>query len=190
MATDLNMCTTALYLIGADGIESFEDDSREARICSRIYEDTKKSLLSSATWNFSLAMVKLAGVELAEDSAERKFGYIYEYQLPPDYLRLIKKNSPSDDYMISRDKLYTNDSEVEILYQYNVSESEFPAYFTRALELGLTVLLSAAILQDESQVQIWQPLARAELSRAKVIDAQSTPPDGIPYNNFALVSVR
>jgi len=190
MATDLGICNTALYLVGADEIESFSDDSREAKICSHIYETTKNALLQTHFWNFSLAMAELAGTALASTDAEYKFGFTYRYQLPIDYLRMVRKNIPTNDYTISQDKLYTNDTPVEVLYQYRVSETEFPEYFTRALEFEMARLLAAALIQDETQVQIWTTIAGDTLRKAKLVDSQSAPPAEIDPTNYVLTSIR
>lgn len=188
--TDLNICISALLLIGADEITSFDDSSREARICSQIYEVTKQNLLQSHNWTFSLAYTELSRTTLATTSSEYEHGWIYEYTLPPDYLRMIRKDNLANDYKIVGDKLYSNDNEVHVLYQYDVSESEFPSYFTRALEMEMAKLLASALLQDDTAIDIFSKLALRELIRAKGVDSQNSPSAEIPDNNFALISVR
>lgn len=188
--TDLEICISALLLVGADEITSFDDASREAKLCKRLYENTKQKMLQTNNWGFSLAMVELSKTTLATTSAEYDFGYLYEYQLPTDFLRLIKKNTPTNDYTIVGDKLMTSDDEVQVLYQYDVSESEFPAYFTQAVIYEMTKLLASALLQDDTAIEIWSSLAARELVIAKNIDAQNTPSVEIDPSNFALTSVR
>lgn len=190
MTTDLSIVNSALYLVGADEIETFEDPSREAAVASQLYSIAKQNFLQQATWNFSLAMTELAGTALATTSSEYEFGYTYEYTLPTDMLRLISKASPTNDYTISRNKLYTNDDEVHVLYQYDVGEAEFPGYATYALQMELCKLFAAALLQDDTQIQIWDSLAKQALSKAKIIDAQNEPPHAVDRTNFALVAVR
>lgn len=188
--TDLDICISALLLVGADEITSFDDASREARICNQLYETTKQKLLQTRPWSFSLAIVELAKTTLATTSEEYEFGYLYEYTLPPDQLRIIRKNNPTNDYRIIGDKLYTNDDEVQVLYQYDVSESEFPSYFTRAFEFEMAKLLAAALMQDENQMQLFAALAKEELIKARNIDAQGSPGVTIDESNFVLTAVR
>lgn len=190
MTTDLSICQSALLLVGDEAIESFTDSSRAARICSKLYTVTKQKRLQSHNWNFSLAFQELAKIELTDGTPEEEFGYDYAYQLPPDYLRFISKNEPSNDYQIVGDKLYTSDDDVQILYQYDVSESEFPAYFTRVLELDMASLLAGALIQDESLMQIMAAMRTEELISAKNIDSQNNPSTEIDESNFALTSVR
>lgn len=188
--TDLDICISALLLVGADEINAFTDSTREARICAQLYQTTKEAMLQKAHWSFSLAMTELSRTTLATTSAEYEFGYTYQYALPPDYLRIIRKNNPTNDYRIVGNKLYTNDDDVQILYQYDVDESRFPSYFTRAFELEMAKLLAAALLQDDNQVQIWEALAKKELISARNIDAQNTPSPQVDPSNFALTHVR
>lgn len=188
--TDIDICASALLLVGADEINSFEDETREARICSQLYDTTKQKMLQSHNWGFSLAMTELAGTTISTSASEYEFGYTYEHTLPVDFLRIIKKDGLTNDYRIIGDKLFSNDSEVHILYQYDVSEAEFPAYFTRACEFEMAKILAAALLQDETQVELWGTLARDELIRAKNIDSQNQPQSQLADNNFALTAVR
>jgi hypothetical protein len=190
MTTDLGICNTGLYLVGADEINGFDDETREAKISSQLYDTTKKSCLQMHLWNFSLVYAELAKTELSTDSAEYDFGFKYQYQLPVDYLRAVRKNEPTNDYRISRDKLYTNDDEVQLHYQYDVSEGSMPAYFVRYLELEMAKIYAAALLQDETQIEIWSSLSQEALRKAKTIDAQSEPSAQIDPRNFALTSVR
>ncbi len=188
--TDLSICVSGLLLVGADEILSFDDTSREARICSQLYSTTKESMLQSHPWTFSLAFTELPGIETVVGTSENDFGWQHEYTLPSDFLRIIKKDGLQSDYRIVGDKLYSNQAEVHILYQYNVSETEFPAYFTRALELKMAELLAASLLQDENQLQIWAGLSRQEKLIAKNVDSTQSPPEGMQANNFALTAVR
>jgi hypothetical protein len=196
MASDIDICNTGLFLVGADEITSFQDDTREAKISNVIYETTKQALLSCHIWNFSLKFAELAGTTLASTAAAYDFDYKYEYTLPSDFLRMAKtddlNNSLYDHpYEIVGKKLYTNASPVNIQYQSSgINESTFPAPFQRAFELELAKLYAASLLQDETQVELWSKLARDALMKAKTIDASDDPGEGIDPKNFPLTTVR
>jgi len=54
ITTDISICAAALQLIGAEEIESFLDETREARICASIYPTVKKDMCQSSAWQFSI----------------------------------------------------------------------------------------------------------------------------------------
>ena len=54
------MCNKSLTLVGANAITSIDDDSQNARILSRIYELSLRSILSEAPWVFALRRSLLA----------------------------------------------------------------------------------------------------------------------------------
>jgi len=185
MSTDIAICNTGLILVGADQITSFQDDTREAEICSAIYETTRDFLLQSIPWRFSLRQEELAKVVGAP-----KFGYSFVYQLPPDMLRLISISNSSNQYKIYEDKLHSSDNTVEVVYQYNPGESEFPSYFKRYLEYDLAEIFSGSLSKDMEQVQVMNRLKEQAGKRARLIDSQNQPPRTIDDSVFELTSVR
>lgn len=185
MATDLEMCNTALLLVGADEINSFEDQTRESKVCAQVYKRTKNYLLQSYPWTFSLAQSSLS---LTSDDPLFEFEYVF--QLPTNMLRVIKKDNIANNYRIFGDKLYTNENSVKILYQYDPGESEYPEYFARAIELRLAELLAAALPQDLDASRVFESKFTYQNRVARAIDSQQEPSPGIQSTEFALTSVR
>jgi len=187
MATKLSIINEALLMVGAETISSLKDSSREARVASAIYTTTVEDILSRHSWDFSLAQTTLAQL-----NASPLFGYKRAYQLPtdPKIIRIIRKNNPKNDYRVFKDKLYTNDDEVEIIYQFNPGEQNYPAYFVRALVLELAKIFAFSLMQDEEQGTIFANLGDTQMRRARHIDSQSSPSVQIDESEFALTRVR
>lgn len=185
MSTDIDICNEGLLYVGANQISAFTDSAREAEVSAALYPTARDGLLQANPWFFTLKKV-----ELARTTVTPEFDYSYQYQLPTDMLRFIRKNTPRNDYQLFEDKLETNDSSVQVIYQYDPGESNYPAYFSGALSMEMAKRYSAALLQDDTQIKIWEALAAKELIRAKNIDAQHNPPFAIPANEFPLTAVR
>lgn len=187
--TDISICNSALVLVGADenAIITFDDTTREARICNQIYEITKDALISKHPWNFTLGLVQLSQL-----SSTPLFGWSYAYQLPtdPKVIRVIRTDTRGDNYQIFEDKLYSDFSAVKIIYQFDPGEENYPSYFIRALELRLAELLALALSQDESFSRELERKAFRAFKEARFIDSTNDPPSHIHDNNFALTSVR
>lgn len=187
MAKKISIINEAVLLVGATQISSLEDSSREALVAGSVYTTTYEELISCHPWTFSLNQVSLT--RLVDDPL---FGFDHAYQLPvdPKLIRLIRKNNPKNDYRLFEDKLYTDDDEVEIIYQFKPQEENLPSYFVRALVMELSKLFALSLIQDETQAQLFEGLAQRQVRKARNIDSQNQPSIAIDKNEFVLTSVR
>lgn len=185
MTTDVSICTSALLMIGADEIESFVDETREAKLCGQIYPTTKLKLLQSHPWRFSLGQEQLAQL-----STIPKYEYNHAYQLPAGFLRVIETNNATFDYKIFEDKLYTDADEVYVTYQFDPGEEDYPEYFQRLLELEMSSILSISMLEDLEKAKLFEQMARRQALQARSVDSQSQPNEALEDVNFDLIQVR
>jgi hypothetical protein len=185
MTTSVGICNTALLMVGADEINSFSDNTTEAKLCSSVYADTKKTLLQYHPWRFSLKQVDLGG-ELVTDPL---FKWQRQYQLPADLLRVISMEDDGD-YEIYGDKLYTDVSPCRIVYQMNMTENKMPSYFIRCLNFHLARIFAISLQEDSGKMEMFDRAADKETARARSIDAQQQPNISIPEKNFSFLNVR
>lgn len=189
MASDLDICNSAIVLAGGDenSILSFQDSTREARICAQLYPATRDSLLSEYPWKFTLGQAQL---NLLTETPLFDFEYAYQLPTDPKFMRMIKTEFNALNYRIYEDKLYANVKPLKILYQYNPGEGQYPGYFVRALELRLAELLALAMSQDETFSQVLERKAMIALQKAKATDSHDTPNRAIPFASFGLLARR
>ena len=64
MASVVDICNSALNLLGASTISALTDDTKNARLCNQRYEPIRSRIFRSHPWN---CLIKR--VELAKDSA-------------------------------------------------------------------------------------------------------------------------
>lgn len=183
--TDISICAAALQLVGAEEITSFEDETREARICASIYPTIKADLLQSHTWRFSIRQE-----ELNRLVATPLFGFNYAYSLPADFLRLIGKNNPTSKHQLFENKVYTDLTPVYASIQYDVNEQYFPAYFEKLMFLELASMLAVALLEDEGKAKDFAAMAKTQMIKARNIDSQNNTASIIPAGAFNLTNVR
>ena len=79
--TDVNICSTALNLLGESEISSFSDGSEIAGVCDKLYPGTKNTMLAMYPWSFATKKVQLA--QLSSTPINE---WQYEYQLPSDLI--------------------------------------------------------------------------------------------------------
>lgn len=185
MASSLSICKSALLMVNADPINSFDDSTREATMCDALYETTRDTLLMKHPWSFSLFQEKLA-----RTTNTPLFDYDYEYQLPTGHLRVLKTDNFGNEYRLLKDKLLSDYEEVELLYQKDPGEEFYPPYFVRLLEFKMAELLSLSLVQDENMARLFSQQYLLAMREARGIDSQNTPTPSIAAHELSLTYVR
>lgn len=196
----LTVCSDALLLLGARPITSFNEGTDAANLCDRIYPGVKKSTLQAYRWAFSMKKVQLA--RTINTPVNR---YKYEYVLPSDRLGTINnaynslENGASSftDWTIQGNKLLTDAETVVVDYQYEVLESEMPAYFVQLLKYMMAWHLSEPVTDQVTKTQYWQSIAVGSAAdnfrggyfrTASNIDSQGN--TSASFEDFSLIAVR
>lgn len=184
MTTPLAICSAALLMIGADDISSFDETSREAKLCANLYATTRDELLQLYPWRFAVGQMQLPQL-----TDKPLFGFRYAYQLPADMLRLLGTDTPVP-YRMFENRLFSDASTMRITYLFKVSEARLPAYFVRAIELKMAEILAIALQEDLSKSRLMGDKADKQLIRARAIDAQQQTTAQLPEYNFLLSNAR
>lgn len=182
---DIKICASGLQLVGADEITSFDDETRESRICATNYAMIKRNCLQKHPWRFSIRQQQLS--KLVEKPI---FDFNNAYQLPTDFLRFIGKQNPDIEHQVFENKIYTNADPLFIAMQYDVAAQYFPAYFQYYLVLELSGFFATSLLEDEGKQQTMAALAKNQLIFAKSIDSQNGTVSVIPEELFSLTNSR
>lgn len=184
--TDISIVNGSLVMVGADDINSFDDDTLEARLAKSVYTDTKQTLLQYYPWRFSLKQVDLGGA-LLEEPLFRKWKY--KFQLPADTLRVISLED-EEDYEVLGDEIYSNVTPCRMIYQRKITEQDMPSYFVRTLQYHLAAIFSISLQEDKNKMDLFDRRADKETARARQIDAQQQPNQRISDKNFSLLNIR
>ena len=185
MATNISICNGGLFMIGADEINSFTDETREARICAALYETTKQEIIQSHPWVFTKQQI-----DLARTVNTPVMDFEYEYQVPTGTLRIFYKDTLRNDYEVFQDKLFTDDDAVTIVRQVDPGEANYPAYFVRLLEYAMAEVLAASVSQDADVTQLFNQKKNEQMRKARGIDSQNQPNKRFNENQLRLTAVR
>jgi hypothetical protein len=148
-----DICNHALGRIGNPRIMSIDDaDSKAALVCKNAYETTLREVLRNGVWNFAKDRATLARL-----TALPAFGWAYQYQLPTDWLRLVKFNGVDihpdgvgDEWEIEGRKILTDAETAKIQYIKFVDDpNQYDALFVTAFTVLLASNIAVPIRQDE-----------------------------------------
>jgi hypothetical protein len=86
MATsETDVANSALILLGADRINSLEEDSKEARVMKELFPNIRDQLLRAHPWNFAINTIQLAEIATAPPASFSK-----RFQIPSNVLRVLR----------------------------------------------------------------------------------------------------
>ena len=185
--SSIELCSSALVKLGADGISSFDDGSAEARVAARLYPLTRDALLSAHPWSFATRQTALARLVEVPTTT-----FAYAYQLPIDYLKAISAGGEGRGsglvFQIVNRQIHTDAAAPTLTYIFRPSEGDFPAYFNAALVARLAAEFCLPLTENSSRAERLFRLADAELKVARLVDSQQDTPPRV--EDFSLIRAR
>ena len=187
MASVVDMCNSALNLLGASTISALTDDSKNARLCNQRYEPVRNRVFRSHAWN---CLTKR--VQLAQDSTAPVVEYANQYTLPADCLRVLKIHTGSTDsiessidYKIEGKKVKTNEGTVYLVYiALDTDPNNYDTYLLEALAAALAADLAYAITNNATLAKNYEATADERLREARFIDATENSLGTVESNEF------
>ena len=187
MASVVNMCNSALNLLGASTISSLTEDTKNARLCNQRYEPIRNRVFRSHNWN---CLIKR--VQLAQDSTGPVVEYTYGYTLPTDCLRVMKIHNGSTDsiasdldYKVEGRKIVTDITTIYLVYIALITDpNEYDSYLREAVSHQLAADICYAITNNSTLANNYMSRADERLREARFIDATENSLDTIEANEF------
>ena len=187
MASVVDICNSALNLLGASTITTLTEDSKNARLCNQRYEPIRNRIFRSHAWN---CLTKR--VQLAQDSAAPVIEYSYQYTLPSDCLRVLKIHTGSTDsiessidYVVEGRKLKTNEGTVYLVYiGLDTDPNNYDTYLQEAISAGLAADIAYAVTNNATLANNYLTTADERLREARFIDATENALGTIESNEF------
>lgn len=153
-----------------------DEDSKAAAAAAAWYDQARRHVLEDHPWNFASKRVSIA----AENDAPA-FEYAKKYQLPPDFIRVIRLglqwHSPETDYEIEGDYIICDVSTpLKMVYVYDFENvSKFSPKFISCLSYKLASFMAYELTGNASLVAEMESLYTKELTSAASVDGQNRP---------------
>ena len=184
--SEVSICNSALIKVGAkQTITSLTQGTPNATLCNEQYAKCRDDLLRSHNWNFAQRWSSLATTGTTP-TAE----FEYEFQLPNDFIRVVKVSDNDAGvgdlpYDIYNDKIYCDSDTVYLKYISKITDPNlFPADFREALAYQLAYDLAYAITGSNSVRDSLERALRRHTARAKSSDSQENYPDQMPAGSW------
>lgn len=187
MATsEVQICSNALLLLGAQTINSFDDESDRATLVANLWPNAVEAILRSHPWNCAIKRAALA-----PDAVAPAFDYSYAFTLPGDCLRVLSvgEKGAAQDYEVEGRKLLSDENPLYVRYVYrNEDVPSWDALLVQAAEAYMAMTLAYPITKSASMLQAMTSLWEMKLRQARNIDGQENPPEEL--GDYPLLAAR
>lgn len=178
MADKTTIINRALSLLGAEPITNLTDNTPEANIASRFYDESRKSILSECLWNFA---TKRKSLNLSTDTLEF---YVDEanhvFQLPSDIIRIFGVSAPAATWRVEQEYLIADTNEFGIIYVFDQTDTtKYSSSFTDAFADKLASDMAYAVNNSKTEAtMLLEKYDGQSLPKARSENSQvGTPPD-------------
>ena len=187
MASIVDICNSALNLLGASTISALTEDSKNARLCNQRFEPVRNRVFRSHNWNCLITRV-----QLAQDTTGPVVEYTYGYTLPTDCLRVLKiHNGTTDsiasnlDYKVEGRKIVTNEGTIYLVYiALDTDPNTYDSYLAESISHQLAADLCYAITNNSTLANNYMARADERLREARFIDSTENALDTIESGEF------
>ena len=187
MASVVDICNSALNLLGASTISALTDDSKNARLCNQRYEPVRNRVFRAHAWNCLHKRV-----QLAQNSTAPVVEYSNAYALPSDCLRVLKiHNGTTDsiassmDYKLEGRNIVTDEGTVYLIYIALITDpNEYDTYLQESISHQLAADIAYAVTNNATLANNYMTRADERLREARFIDATENSLGTIESNEF------
>lgn len=183
MASRTEICNMALVHIGQEPILTLDEETKQSRLCKRLYETVRDATLRSYPWTFAIKRVILA-----PDLETPAFEFEHQFTLPSDCIRVVSLSVSDEEYVIEGNKILTNRTEIRLRYiTNNTIEALFDPQFCQVLAIRLAKALCQSLTADQDLIKILNELERPLILQAMNTNAVETSQQPIIDDGWLMV---
>lgn len=187
MATsEVQICSNALLLLGAQPINSFDDEFDRAVLVSNLWPNALEAILRAHPWNCAIRRVALA-----PDAVAPAFEWPYAFTLPGDCLRILTIGEEGEfpSYTLEGRKILSDENPLKLRFVYrNEDIPSWDSLLVQAAEAYMAMTCAYPITKSASMFQAMTALWAEKLKGARTVDGLENPPETL--GDFPLLAVR
>lgn len=185
----------ALTKIGVNRINSPDEQSEPARVCSSVYDTLVRAELRKNPWTCAVLRAQLPA-----DGAAPAFGFKYAYPLPADFIRVVQVGDYSDfanirdavdeivvPYSIERGSLLSDlSAPLNLRYVADISAdpSSWDALLLETVACKMALEICDTLTKNTQKKQVLAAEYKDAIREAKRLNAIETPPVPVLDNSW------
>lgn len=162
VTTIYSLCNQALTLLRADTITDFTDGTNESEVCSLLYGDFTKDILTRYPWSFAM---KKSSALTATTAPVNEYSKAHTY--PTEALKLWALRGSSSigqdlviDYNLqavgTSQVIYSNNTTLYADYTFYQAEAYWPSHFITFFTMALAAKLAIPITDKTDLADMWK----------------------------------
>lgn len=176
MATDVEICSNALMLLGQAPIASLsEPTNKTAILCANTYPNARLDILRRHNWNCAIWRVDLAPLAGTPPGSEWSNWFLR----PGDWVRTLDVLPRGLEYAFEGNRILANTTALTLRYIRNVSESQWDSHLVDLAIKRMVKDLAYPVTKSTSLAQLKATEYADALKWAKTVDGQENPPESI-----------
>jgi hypothetical protein len=190
MATQLDICNSALIKLGGMPLVALADGSKEGLLLSARYSMARDYVLREHPWKTAIKRVELSPLPTKPISDPRTLRqWQYAVQFPGDFLRLVLNDDDRLFFQIEGNTFLTNEQTIVIRYIWQVDPPTIlDSHVAECIAWYLAQDVSMALIQNTSVSDRMSKQYLGFLSKAKFIDGSTS--RAITQNEYFYENIR
>ena len=188
MTSNVDICNSALNMVGASIITSLTEDSKAARVCNQRYTFVRDAVFRAHPWNCLIKRVKLG-----QDATAPVYKFAYRYSLPSDpyCLRVLTISDDGNEerrdieYKVEGNRyLLTDEGTVYIQYISHEDPNQYDFLLIEAIAARMASDIAYPLVGSSTLSTNMFAMYEIKLKEARFADAQEGYPDVIIADTF------
>jgi hypothetical protein len=176
-SSKVDVCNMALAELADKPITSLTDATERARLCNQFFDDVMKLVLRDHNWRCAMKRAQLSRLEAAP-----AFGFLYQYELPSDWVRTVDTDLDPNGYKWTEEdgKLLTDETAVNLRYVYLLDNpAKWEAQLTECIAAMLACKLTFGLTGKATYKKAMGDLYQQRLHKAQGVDSQAQTPEDL-----------
>tara|TARA_R100001594_G_scaffold33795_2_gene62574 strand:+ start:8105 stop:8689 length:585 start_codon:yes stop_codon:yes gene_type:complete len=189
MASKIDICNSAMNMLGASNIVSLTEDSKNARLLNQRFDFVRDAVFRSHAWNCLINRQ-----QLNQSSTTPAYQYSYAYPIPTDpyCLRILElhtgsysSNETDIEWKVEGRNILTDEATVYIKYIGRITDpNEYDTLLIETISARLAADTGYAITGSTTLTSSMWQLYEAKIVEARHADATEGQPDTIQAHTW------
>lgn len=189
MASKVDICNSAMNMLGASNIVSLTEDSKNARLLNQRFDFVRDAVFRGHAWN---CLINRQQLNQSSTTPTYQFSYAYPLPTDPYCLRILdfhtgsySSNEVDMDWKVEGREILTDQATVYIKYIGRVTDpNEYDTLLIETVAARLASDTSYAITGSTTLTNAMWQLYEAKIVEARHADATEGKPDEIIANTW------
>ena len=177
MASDVDICNSALNMICASNIVSLTEDSRAARVCNQRFEFVRDAVSRAHPWN---CLMRRASISAESEAPAFEFEHQHLMPNDPYCLRVIRAEDLDTIFRVEGRKILSDTTPFKFIYVARITDpNEYDQLLIESIAARLAADISYALVNSATLTQSLFALYENKVSEARFVDATEGIPDNV-----------